>query len=96
MTDSSVPEKIEFRMLDHESVGGDTVTFKLEDGTTVKVKVELERVGVATNYRNPDGTAHYAINTSVKVSVIPPDKKFTLPKGQVKVQSTKPPGHMIT
>jgi hypothetical protein len=30
------------------------------------------------------------------VSVIPPDKKFTLPKSQVKAQASKPPSHMIT
>ncbi|MFQ5970033.1 MAG: hypothetical protein ACE5J2_06030 [Nitrososphaerales archaeon] len=96
MAESNIPEKIEFRMLDHERVGDDSITFKLEDGTIVKVKVDLDRAGIATNYRNPDGTAHYAINTSVKVFVVPHDRKFTVPKGQVKVQSTKPPGHMIT
>jgi hypothetical protein len=96
MAESKIPDKIEFKMLDHERVGMDTVTFKLEDGTIVKVKVDLDRAGVATNYKNPDGTSHYAVNTSVKVSVIPPDKKFTLPKGQVSAQSSKPPGHMIT
>ena len=76
-------DNIEFRMLEHAGVGDDTVTFKLEDGTLVKVKVSIERAGVATNYRNPDGTAHYAVNTAVKVYVIPHDKKFTMPKSQV-------------
>ncbi|MEW5840399.1 hypothetical protein [Nitrososphaera sp.] len=75
--------RVEFRMLDHASQGDDTVSFKLEDGAVVKVKVAIERAGVATNYRNPDGSAHYAVNTSVKVYVIPPDKKFTIPKSQV-------------
>ena len=97
MGESNVPDKIEFKMLDHDRVGSDTVTFKLEDGTIVKVKVDLDRAGISTNFKNPDGTAHYAVNTSVKVSVIPPDKKFTLPKNQVTTQqSTKPPSHMIT
>lgn len=96
MADSNIPDKIEFKMLDHERMGNDTVTFKLEDGTIVKVKVDLDRAGIAINYRNPDGTPHYAVNTSVKVFVVPHDKKFTLPKGQVKAQSTKPLGHMIT
>lgn len=96
MADSNIPDNIEFKMLDHERVGDDTVTFKLEDGTIVKVKVDLDRAGIAINYKNPDGTAHYAINASLKVFVIPRDKKFSLPKGQVKAQSTKPPGHMIT
>jgi hypothetical protein len=83
-------DRIEFRMLDHTSVG---------DGTTVKVKVSLERVGVATNYRNPDGTAHYAVNTAAKVYVIPSDKKFTMPKSQVAGnpqpdRHSQPPSHI--
>ncbi|MEM2760420.1 MAG: hypothetical protein QXU32_06210 [Nitrososphaerales archaeon] len=96
MTESNMPDKIEFKMLDHERVGTDTVMFKLEDGTIVKVKVDLDRAGIAINFKNPDGTAHYAVNTSVKVSVIPPDRKFTLSKNQVKAQPSKPPSHMIT
>jgi hypothetical protein len=83
MAQGGMPDKIEFKMLDYESVGDDTVSFKLEDGTLVKVKVSLERVGIATNYRNPDGTAHYALNSAVKLYVIPADRRFTMPKGQV-------------
>jgi hypothetical protein len=86
MSESSphAPDKIEFKMLDYSAVGGDTVSFKLEDGTIVNVKVGIERVGVATNYRNPDGSLHYAVNTSVKLYVIPHDKRFTLPRSQIK------------
>src|SRR5919197_4093179 len=94
------PDKIEFKMLDYSTVEGDTVSFKLEDGTIVKVKAGLERVGVATNYRNPDGSLHYAVNTSVKLYVIPYDKRFTLSKSQVKGQDPSqddskrsPPSH---
>jgi len=81
---SKTPDKIEFKMLDYSADGNDTVSFKLEDGTMVKVKVGIERVGVATNYRNPDGSLHYAVNTSVKLYVIPYDKRFTLSRSQVK------------
>jgi len=84
-------DRIEFRMLDHASVGDDTVSFRLEDGTTVKVKVTLERVGIATNYRNPDGTAHYAVNSAVKIYIVPSDKKFTMPKSQVAGNAPPPP-----
>ena len=78
------PDKIEFKMMDYSVVDNDTVSFKLEDGTIVKVRVGIERAGVATNYRNPDGSLHYAVNTSVKVYVVPYDKRFTLSKSQVK------------
>jgi hypothetical protein len=81
---SRSPDKIEFKMLDYSVEGSDTISFKLEDGTVVKVKVGIERVGVATNFRNPDGSLHYAVNTSVKLYVIPYDKRFTLPRSQIK------------
>jgi hypothetical protein len=80
-------DKIEFKILDYSAVGSDTVVFKLEDQTIVKVKVSIERVGVATNYRNPDGSPHYAVNTSVKLYVVPFDKKFAIPKSQVGIQT---------
>lgn len=100
MSEGNKSDKIEFKLLDYSTVGSDTVTFKLEDGTIVKVKVGIERVGVATNYRNPDGSLHYAVNTSVKLYVIPYDKRFTLSKNQVKGQALQddkskrsPPSH---
>jgi len=100
MSDSGAKhDKVEFKMLDYSTDGSDTVSFKLEDGTIVKVKVGIERVGVATNYRNPDGSLHYAVNTSVKLYVIPYDKRFTLSKNQIKGQDQPhddkrtPPSH---
>ena len=42
-------EKIEFEVLDYERLENEYVSFKLEDGTVVKVKVDLDRVGKATN-----------------------------------------------
>lgn len=93
---SEPKNKIDFKMLDYERVGGDFVAFKLEDGTLVKVKVDLDRVGIATNHRNPDGTPHYAINTSVKISVIPNDRKFSVEKNLKDKQSPPPPSQMFS
>ena len=92
-------DKIEFKVLDYSVEGTDTVVFRLEDETIVKVKVSLERVGVATNYRNPDGSPHYAVNSSVKLYVIPFDKKFAIPRSQVAGQvaddqGREPPSHI--
>ncbi len=93
---SQSKDKIDFKLLDHERIGNEFVSFKLEDGTLVKVKVDLDRVGIATNYKNPDGTPHYAINTSVKISVIPSERKFTVEKNTVKGKSSSPPGQMFS
>ena len=48
---SQKPNKIEFKMLDYERLENEFVSFKLEDGTIVKVKVDLDRVGIATNFK---------------------------------------------
>ena len=50
---SETPNKIEFKMLDHERLENDFVSLKLEDGTIGKVKVDLDRVGKAINHKNP-------------------------------------------
>ena len=83
-------------MLDHQRLENDFVSFKLEDGTIVKVKVDLDRVGIATNFTNPDGTPHYAINTSVKLSIIPKNKKFLVEKKLVKGKQSSPPNQMFS
>jgi hypothetical protein len=75
--------KIDFKWLDAKLVGSDTVVFRLEDGTMVKIKVDVDRAGVAVNFTNPDGSPHYNINASLKVNVIPSSKKFSLPKSQL-------------
>ena len=89
-------EKIEFEMLDYKRLEQEFVSFELEDGTIVKVKVDLDRVGKAVNFRNPDGTPHYAINTAVKLSITPPDKKFKLQKNSIKDKHSQPPGQMFS
>jgi hypothetical protein len=89
-------EKIEFKMLDYKRLENEFMSFELEDGTLVKVKVDLDRVGKAVNFTNPDGTPHYAINTSVKLSIIPSDKKFTVQKNSIKGKNSQPPSQMFS
>lgn len=81
-------EKIEFKMLDYECIDKDVVTFRLEDGALVKIKVDIDRAGVATNYKNSDGTPHYLVNASIKVKIIPNDKTFIIEKKQIKPSNT--------
>ncbi len=83
-------------MLDYERLENDYVSFKLEDGTIVKVKIDLDRVGKAVNYTNPDGTPHYAINTAVKLSIVPSDKKFSVEKTSLKGKNSSPPNQMFS
>ena len=92
----STKEKIEFKMLDYERLENDYISFKLEDGTIVKVKVDLDRVGKDVNYTNPDGTPHYAINTAVKLSIVPSDRKFSVEKTSLKGKNPSPPSQMFS
>ena len=89
-------DKVDFKMLDYERLENEFVSFTLEDGTIVKVKVDLDRVGKAVNFTNPDGTPHYAINTSVKLTIIPSDRKFSVEKTSVKGKQSSPPGQMFS
>ena len=89
-------EKVDFKMLDYERLENEYVSFKLEDGTVVKVKVDLDRVGKAVNFKNPEGTPHYAINTAVKISFVPSDKTFTVEKTSIKGKNTSPPSQMFS
>jgi len=89
-------EKIEFKIIDYKRLENDFVSFELDDGTIVKVKVDLDRVGKAVNFTNPDGTPRYAINTSVKVSVIPADRKFSVGKDSLDPKKSSPPDQMFS
>ena len=93
---SQKPNKIEFKMLDYERLENESVSFKLEDGTIVKVKVDLDRVGIATNYNNPDGTSHYAIIPSAKLSIIPNDRKFSVENTSIKGTQSSPPSQTFS
>jgi hypothetical protein len=83
-------DKVEFRWLEAKCVGGNVVIFRLEDGTQVKVTVDLDRAGVAINQLAPDGNPMYNLNFSNKANIIPPTKKYTLPKSQLGVSTTPP------
>lgn len=82
---------VKFRMLDWKLKSPtDTVVFELEDGCMVKVKVDIDRAGIATNFKNPDGTAHYNINFGLKPLIIPPSKEFQIPRSQLPAMPPKP------
>lgn len=94
----SKDDQIEFRWLEQKLQGNDTVIFRLEDGALVKVKVDIDRAGVAINFHNPDGTSHYNVNANLRLTVIPPDKKFTVHKSALQAPQAphKPPPGQVS
>ena len=81
---NDVPDEIEFKMLESNADGSDEVTFQLEDGSIIKIRVNIDRAGVATNYRNSDGSKHYNVQASMSVNVISSDRTYKLSKPGMK------------
>ena len=52
-------------------------------------------MGVAVNY-NPDGIPHYAVNASLKLSIIHNERKFFVEPDANKGESPSPPSQMFS
>jgi len=72
-------EQLKFKLISAKLVGSNVVNFRLEDETLVKVHVDLGRVGVAVDRKNPDGTPIYNVNANLRVDFEPKDKTFYAP-----------------
>lgn len=72
-------DQIKFKLVSAKLVGSNVVNFRLEDETLVKVHVELARVGVAVDRKNPDGTPIYNVNANLRMDFEPKDKTFYAP-----------------
>ena len=75
---------VEFKWLEAKPVGTDTVVFQLDDGAKVNIKVDIQRAGVAVNFKNPDGTPHYNIGAGLRITVMPPNRKFFIPRSRIR------------
>ncbi len=83
---------VEFKWLEAKPVGTDVVVFHLENGTTVKIRVSLDRAGLALNMKNPDGSDIYNFNANMQMTIIPAEKKFNVPRSQIQIPTQpKPP-----
>jgi hypothetical protein len=81
-------EQIKFRQISAKLVGSNVVSFRLEDETLVKVHVELGRVGVAVDRKNPDGTPIYNVNANLRMDFETKDKTFYAPIPPVPTKGT--------
>lgn len=84
----NMAEQIKFKQLTAKLVGSNVVNFRLEDETLVKVHVEVGRVGVAIDRKNPDGTPLYNANVNLRLEFETKDKTFYAPPPPVPTQST--------
>ena len=81
-------DQIKFKQLSVKLVGSNVVNFRLEDETLVKVYVDLARVGVATDRKNPDGTPIYNFSPAFRIEAQPKDKTYYAPAPPVPTKST--------
>jgi hypothetical protein len=82
-------DQIKFKQLSVKLVGSNVVNFRLEDETLVKIYVELTRVGVAVDRKNPDGTPIYNFSTALRLETQPKDKTFYAPLPPLPTLPTK-------
>jgi hypothetical protein len=85
---------VEFKWLDARLTGSDTVVFRLEDGAMVKIKVDVQRAGVAVGITNPDGTPRYDIGAALKITIVPSKKSYFIPKSKLQIVPAKEPNEM--
>lgn len=86
-------DKIRTKILDYKITSGQPFEFLLEDGTTLKVTVRLERCLLQVDedskpVMNPEGNPIYHFSFSNDLKVIPKDKIVYIPKMTMK---DKPP-----
>ena len=86
--DVMATDQIKYRQLSVKVVGTNVVVFRLEDETMVKVYVDMARVGVAVDRKNPDGTPIYNFNTALRIETQTRDKTFYAPSPRAPTKST--------
>lgn len=85
--DVMAEEQIKYKLISAKLVGSNVVNFRLEDGTLVKIHVELTRIGVATDRKAPDGTPLYNFSINNRVDIETKDKTFYAPAPPIPTQS---------
>ena len=81
-------DQIKYKQVSVKVVGSNVVVFRLEDESMVKVHVDMARVGVAVDRKNPDGTPIYTFNTALRFEVQTKDKTFYAPAPPLPTKST--------
>ncbi len=80
-------EQIKYKQMSAKLVGNNIVCFRLEDETLVKVHVELARVGIAVDRKNPDGTPIYNVNANLRMDFETKEKTFYAPAPPITTKS---------
>ena len=81
-------EQIRYKQISAKLVGSNVVNFRLEDGTLLKIHVELTRVGVAVDRKGPDGMPIYNMSINTRPEVETKDKTYYAPPPAMPTQST--------
>jgi hypothetical protein len=81
-------EQIKYKQISAKLVGSNVVNFRLEDETLLKIHVEVGRIGVAVDRKNPDGTPLYLCNINFRTDYETKDKTFYAPPPQAPTQNT--------
>ncbi|MGD0451660.1 MAG: hypothetical protein ABSA79_11490 [Candidatus Bathyarchaeia archaeon] len=80
-------EQIKYKQISVKLVGSNVVNFRLEDGTLLKIFVEVTRAGVAVDRKGPDGMPIYNLNINTRPELETKDRIYFAPPPQVPTQS---------
>jgi hypothetical protein len=79
-------EQIKYKLISAKLVGSNIVNYRLEDGTLLKIHVELTRAGVATDRKAPDGSPLYNFAINPRIELISKDKTYFAPPPRIPTQ----------
>jgi hypothetical protein len=84
------PDQIKYKRITAKLVGSNVVNYRLEDGTLVKIFVELNRAGVALDRKAPDGTPLYNFGIGTRIDVQTKDGTFYAPHPLIPTRKANP------
>jgi hypothetical protein len=79
---------MKFKMISAKLVGSNVVNFRLEDGTLMKIHVEIGRMGVAVDAKAPDGSPIYNFNLNPRIEFVPKDRTYLAPAPNMPITKT--------
>ena len=82
-------EQIKYQQISAKLVGSNVVNYRLEDGTLVKIYVDVMRAGVAVDQKAPDGNPLYNLSINTRIDFQTKDKTFYAPKPPTPTQPTR-------
>ena len=84
-------EQIKYKRITAKIVGSNVVNFRLEDGTLVKIFVEMNRAGIAIDRKAPDGSPLYNFEIGTRMDIQTKEGTFYAPQPPMPIAKVNNP-----